>query len=120
MLKTLFAVALFLLLLAVAVATHAAGPDPLVEIRYCGEPVRNADGSIRRRADVIRAFRKLYACPSTQLFTGACPGWAVDHVIPLASGGCDAVWNAQWLPLAIKSCAGSVCKDRWERDVYHR
>lgn len=65
-----------------------------------------------------QAFRTLYACPSTGRHVGACPGWAVDHVVPLACGGIDAPGNMQWLPLAIKSCAGTVCKDRWERKVY--
>jgi hypothetical protein len=119
MIRTLTLVALCIFLLLVAAVTHA-GPDPLVEIRYCGDPVRNADGSIRRRADVLRVFRKLYACPATKEFSGACPGWAIDHIFPLANGGCDAVWNLQWLPLAIKSCAGTICKDRWERSVYLR
>lgn len=58
--------------------------------------------------------------PATGQHTGPCKGWAIDHVIPLAVGGCDAVSNLQWLPVEIKSCAGTVCKDRWERKVYAR
>lgn len=91
---------------------------PLVEMRYCGAPARLADGSIKRRADVLVAFRKAHPCPITGQPTGACPGWSIDHVIPLASCGCDAVSNLQWLPNKIKSCAGVYCKDRWERKVY--
>lgn len=97
-----------------------AEPDPFAETRYCGEPRRTADGYILRRADVLVEFRRLYACPATGQHQGPCPGWAIDHVIPLAVGGCDAVRNLQWLPAAIKSCAGTTCKDRWERDVYRR
>lgn len=63
-------------------------------------------------------FRAQYACPATGQHSGPCPGWAVDHVIPLACGGVDKPSNMQWLPLAIKSCAGTLCKDRWERKVY--
>jgi hypothetical protein len=96
-----------------------AAPDPLVETRHCGEPARTAAGLIIRRVDVLIAFRKLYACPATGEHSGPCPGWAIDHVIPLAVGGCDAVRNLQWLPTHLKSCAGN-CKDRWERDVYRR
>ena len=84
---------------------------------------RAADGSIKRSTAVRAAFVRLYPCPATGEVSGACPGWAVDHVIPLAVGGCDAVENAQWLPTAIKSCAGSAgvpCKDRWEIRVYTR
>ncbi|MDP3124596.1 MAG: HNH endonuclease signature motif containing protein [Thiobacillus sp.] len=92
---------------------------PLEETRYCtATPTRDADGSISRRDDVLRAFRDLYPCPATGEKRGACPGWNIDHVIPLAVGGCDAVSNLQWLPTAIKRCAGQACKDRWERWVY--
>ena len=97
----------------------ALASDPLVEVRYCAiTPSRDADGSISRRADVLRAFKAIHACPSTEKHSGACPGWSMDHVIPLANGGCDAVSNLQWLPHQIKSCAGEFCKDRWERKVY--
>lgn len=92
---------------------------PLDETRYCKtSPSRDADGSISRRADVLRAYRKLYACPSTGLYAGACPGWNLDHTVPLACGGCDSVANLTWMPVEIKRCAGVWCKDRWERKVY--
>ena len=65
------------------------------------------------------AFRKIHACPSTGKYVGACPGWQVDHVIPLASCGCDVVENLQWLKNSIKTCAGTECKDRWERKINH-
>ena len=106
-----------LIILAALAAPVAA--SPLEESRYCGPPARDAEGRIARRMDVVAAFRSLYPCPSTWEYAGACPAWAVDHVIPLAVGGCDAVSNLQWLPVNLKSCAGA-CKDRWERDVYKR
>jgi hypothetical protein len=90
------------------------------DIRYQAIVERDANGKIIRKASVIYAFKKLYPCPVTGLRTGACSGWAIDHVIPLAVGGVDAVWNMQWLPVEIKSCAGTICKDRWERKVYDR
>lgn len=108
----LLAIFLFLPLVVFAAA------DPLKETRYCGEPKRNAKGEIVRRADVLREFRKLYPCPATGQATGACPGWAINHTIPLASGGCDGISNLDWMPTAIKSCARPECRDRWERDVY--
>lgn len=114
----------FVILLLVGPAV--AGPlqptgaiaDPLLEYRQCGEPVRNADGTIHRRSDVITAYRKLHPCPSTGLHTGACPGWSINHTIPLAVGGCDAVVNLSWEPNSIKSCARPECIDRWERIYY--
>jgi hypothetical protein len=89
----------------------------LEEERYCGAPRRNARGEIIRRADVIGAFRRAHPCPVTGMATGACPGWSIDHVIPLACGGCDAVSNMQWLPNALKSTAVTG-KDRFERTIY--
>lgn len=105
--------ALFMLMLLMWAASHAA-----VDPRYCGEPARNADGSIKRSTAAKRAFAAMHPCPASGASGTSCPGWSIDHVIPLACGGCDAPVNMQWLPLAIKSCAGTQCKDRWERTVY--
>lgn len=108
---------LAILILACLPGLAFAAPDALTETRYCGEPKRDAKGRILRRADVLVEFRRIYACPASGKHTGPCEGWAIDHVIPLAVGGCDAVSNLQWLPHALKSCAG-ICKGRWEREVY--
>jgi hypothetical protein len=108
---------ILIVLLSITVA-HAGALD---ETRYCTDsPLRDDGGVILRRTDVLRAFRELHPCPSTWLTRGACPEWNIDHVIPLAVGGCDEVSNLQWLPTAIKRCAGQTCKDRWERKVYDR
>ena len=114
------AAALLLCLAAGAALAQPSSREPvnaLEEQRYCGTPKRNGRGEIIRRADVLSAFRKRHACPVTSAATGACPGWAVDHVIPLACGGCDAVSNLQWLPNALKSVAVTG-KDRFERRIY--
>lgn len=116
-----FLVLVALALFSVDVSSQPTSVTPvaaLEEMRYCGAPARNADGSIRRRADVLTAFRRNHPCPITGLSTGACTGWSIDHVLPLACGGCDAVSNLQWLPVQIKSCPGTACKDRWERKIY--
>ena len=94
--------------------SQAAPQDP----RYCGEPARNADGSIHRSRTELRRFAAVFPCPATLQHSGACPGWAIDHTIPLATGGCDTVANMTWLPDQIKSCTDPHCKDRWERK-YH-
>ncbi len=88
--------------------------------RYCGPPARDADGTILRSRKVLREFQRIYPCPANGQPAGACPGWYLDHVVPLVCGGCDSMENLQWLPGAIKTCAGKVCKDRWERRVYCR
>lgn len=91
--------------------------NPLEETRYCGPPARYADGTIKRSNSVRRAFAKLYPCPASGQPITSCPGWAIDHVIPLACGGCDSVSNMQWLPNELKS-APVTGKDRFERQIY--
>lgn len=93
--------------LLVAMAAHAQD----VDIRYTGTVLRTADGAILRNAKVVSAFRRIWKCPATGLATGACAGWKVDHVLPLACGGADVVHNMQWLPYPTE-------KDRFERRVY--
>jgi hypothetical protein len=107
------------LLLACAVLQAAvAADDPRVCYGGPAQIPRSADGSILRSGAARAAFVRIYPCPSTGLTRGPCPGWQVDHVIPLACGGCDAPANMQWLPTSIKSAASSDAKDRWERAVY--
>ena len=110
---------LFLPLLFLPFAALSA-PDPaLTETRFCGLAIpRDTSNRILRRSDVLLAYRKSVPCPSTGQVRGPCPGWNIDHVWPLARGGCDAVPNLQWLPVEIKRCAAPWCKDRWERTVY--
>lgn len=118
-----YMLALSMLAVAGMWSLAAQAKDPaLIETRYCGvENIkRDPDGKIHRRKDVLREFRKLYACPATKKHTGPCPNWYIDHPVPLAKGGCDAVRNLQWLPGEIKTCREWYCKDRWELQVYSR
>lgn len=108
----------FWIVIALAGLMILAAPAHAVDYKYCGQPKRDQNGVIVRSTAAKAAFRAEVACPSTGLFTGACPGWSVDHVWPLAGCGCDTATNMQWLPNTIKSCAGTECKDRWERIVY--
>ena len=52
--------------------------------------------SPRDRAQV-RAFRAENPCPATGLKRGACPGWEVDHIVPLCASGEDHARNFQWI-----------------------
>jgi hypothetical protein len=96
---------------------HSAAFAAAVDIRQCNDFTRDANGNLTRSAAVLRDFQKIHPCPATGLPTGACPGWSKDHVIPRADGGCDAVFNLQWLPNSIKTCADPHCKDRFERKI---
>jgi hypothetical protein len=53
--------------------------------------------SIARDRSQVRAFRVENPCPATGLHRGACPGWNVDHVMPLCAGRADTPRNMQWI-----------------------
>lgn len=55
-------------------------------------------------------FQRLYHCPSTDKPRGPCPGYIIDHVIPLCAGGADDPLNMQW-----QTIAEAKIKDREER-----
>lgn len=63
----------------------------------------------------VRAFRKKHPCPGTGKTSGACAGFVVDHVIPLALYGADDPTNMQW-----QNVADAKRKDRLEFDAYLR
>lgn len=109
---------LLVILLLVAVAAMAQDDRRCYQDR--SQIPRTADGSIKRSTAARAEFVRNWPCPATGQVTGTCAGWQVDHIIPLACGGCDAKPNMQWLPTAIKTCAGAACKDRWELKVYCR
>lgn len=112
-----------LLMYFAALTAHATLPAPgqigaVNDPRYCGEPARDSHGVIKRSQTQLKHFVAVFPCPATLESTTTCIGWAIDHIIPLATGGCDAPVNMIWLPDQLKSCAGQVCVDRWERK-YH-
>lgn len=99
---------LYLAALLLASPAHAAGliwavDTSLTETRYAESVARNPDGTIHRRGDVLRAFQRLHPCPSTGLQAGACPHWAMNHNLPLACGGRDAVDNLSWVREEFKT-----------------
>lgn len=110
---------LLLTLLVISTFAHSQTLDKLKDYRMCGVIVRDASGTIKRSSAVLTAYKKLHPCPSTGLTSSsaACPGWALNHVIPLACGGCDAVYNLAWMPDQIKSCSDPWCVDRYERKI---
>jgi hypothetical protein len=52
---------------------------------------------VQRSKAEVRAFRAENPCPATSRRSGACPGWAVDHIRPLCAGGEDKGSNMQWI-----------------------
>jgi hypothetical protein len=55
-------------------------------------------------------FKALHPCPANGKARGACPGYVIDHVTPLACGGADDPSNMQW-----QTTAEGRAKDKWER-----
>lgn len=71
---------------------------------------RTSHGRIKRSEAAKDAFKRQHPCPSTGKSRGACPGYVIDHVRPLASGGPDSPTNMQW-----QTTADAKAKDKWER-----
>lgn len=65
----------------------------------------------RPRSEAAKdAFKRQHPCPSTGKSSGACPGYVIDHVNPLACGGLDAPSNMQW-----QTVSQGKAKDKVER-----
>lgn len=59
-------------------------------------PERGPDGRFQRSTAATNAFQRAHPCPSTGKTSGACPGYVIDHIMPLKRGGPDAPSNMQW------------------------
>lgn len=70
---------------------------------------RDARGRFKRCWAEREAFEQSHPCPATGLTSGACPGYVVDHIIPLKRGGADTPSNMQW-----QTVAEAKLKDRIE------
>jgi hypothetical protein len=92
--------------------------------RTIGEPLRRPDlilclllalplaaqAKIHRDPHARQEFKQLHPCPANGRARGACPGYVIDHVKPLACGGADRPDNMQW-----QTRGDAAAKDRWER-----
>lgn len=75
----------------------------------CPSAVLAGDATPRHRAPVT-AYRKTHPCPSTGLTDGACPGFVVDHIVPLCWGGADDPINMSW----------EEVQESYRKDVFER
>ena len=91
---------LFVLFLAVGLAGNAFA-------RGAGHSGQH--GNTHRSSQAKHAFMKSHPCPSTGKSSGSCPGYVVDHVVPLKRGGADNPGNMQW-----QTQQEAKTKDKWE------
>lgn len=68
-----------------------------------------AEAKGHRSHSATAAFKRQHPCPRTGKPRGACPGWVIDHVVPLCAGGRDDPANMQW-----QTMADAKAKDREE------
>jgi len=66
-------------------------------------------GRLARSTAARGAFQRAHPCPATGRQAGACPGYVVDHVVPLKRGGPDRPSNMQW-----QTVEDAKAKDRIE------
>jgi hypothetical protein len=98
-------------LLATAAPSEAGGPhggrshsggSSRRSSEYTGP--RDSRGRIARSESAKEAFMRQTGYPHGR------PGYVVDHIVPLASGGADDPSNMQW-----QTVEEAKAKDKWER-----
>mgnify|MGYP000894803314 FL=1 len=82
----------------------------LAVVLLAGGVDASAAGRLHRNSAARRQFRRGHPCPATGRRAGPCPGYVIDHIIPLACGGPDRPSNMQW-----QTREEARAKDRWER-----
>ena len=70
----------------------------------------NADAITHRSHKARLDFAHTHVCPSTGQYKLPCPGYVIDHVIPLCAGGPDQPSN-----MAYQEYRASLLKDKLER-----
>lgn len=63
---------------------------------------------IKRSRAARAAFYRSNPCPVNGNTSGPCPGWEVDHIVPLACGGPDVPSNMQWLTAKANRSKGAM------------
>ena len=69
----------------------------------------DTDARQLRSSSAKAAFKASQPCPANGNSSRPCPGYAIDHVVPLVCGGADSPVNMQW-----QTIAAAREKDKWE------
>jgi hypothetical protein len=87
-----------ILVLAAILTTTAAAQRsvPRIDRRDQAQAQRHTTKPPARNLAARLEFQRLHPCPSKGKPTGSCPGYVVDHIVPLKRGGADAPSNMQW------------------------
>ena len=83
---------------------HGGGSVPA----RSSSPPSIGDDPSKRSSAARGQFTRSHPCPSTGRTEGQCPGYHVDHVVPLACGGSDLPGNMQWLSAEANLRKGSM------------
>jgi len=76
-----------------------------------------ADAKSQPSKAAVAEFKRANPCPATGQAQGACPGYRVDHIVPLCAEGEDVAANLQW-----QAVADTRENARWTREYcrFHR
>jgi hypothetical protein len=80
-------------------------------VEACEIP-RDSRGHIKRSSAAVVRFKKGHPCPSKGATKGTCPGYVVDHIVPLCACGLDDQSNMQW-----QTKEEAKQKDKKEREM---
>lgn len=87
-----------------SVTPHVSSPKSITGVG------RDEHGRFKRSEAAKDQFKRQHPCPATGKSSGPCPGYVIDHIVPLCASGPDAAYNMQWQTLQQ-----SKDKDQWER-----
>lgn len=85
-----------LLLLLLSLAAPAKGRSSHTHHTKRTHHAKRATTHKPRSTTARARFQRANPCPATGKRTGACPGYVVDHKVPLKRGGPDSPDNMQW------------------------
>lgn len=69
----------------------------------------DTDARQHRSTAAKNEFKRTHPCPINGARRGPCPGYVIDHIVPLKRGGPDTPANMQW-----QTKEDAKAKDRWE------